>query len=61
MRESYQVNYRKALKWWVIEIPAIGGHTQARRRNEVEYMARDYVALWFDVAEDSFDVVLTEA
>ncbi|QUR68949.1 type II toxin-antitoxin system HicB family antitoxin [Mycobacterium spongiae] len=49
-------------RWWHVTIPGLGNdpedglHTQARNLAEVEPMARDLIALWLEVAEDSFDV-----
>jgi hypothetical protein len=49
-------------RWWFIRIPGLGNNpdeglpTQARRLTEVEPMARDLIAVYLDVPEDSFDV-----
>lgn len=37
-------------RWWAIEIPALGGITQAVRLADVESEARNYIAVTLDVA-----------
>jgi len=44
---DYRV-YREG-KWWMVEIPAIDGLTQARHLTDVEDMARSYISLDQDV------------
>lgn len=40
---------------WAIEIPAVrGAHTQAKRLDDVERMARDCVAGLLDISPESF-------
>ena len=46
---TYDVNVTRDGKWWMVEVPAIGGLTQARRVTEVEDMARDLIAVTLDV------------
>lgn len=56
-RRRYRVETRRDGKWWVIRVPEIRGvHSQARRLGDVEYMARDAIALMLEVPADSFDV-----
>lgn len=43
-------------RWWAIEIPALGGITQAVRLADVESEARDYIAVTLDVAPSTVDV-----
>ena len=50
-------------KYWFIRVPKLGKNpaglpTQARHLSEVEAMARDLIAVYLDVPEDSFDVDL---
>lgn len=53
----YTAVCRRAGDWWAIAVPEINGvHTQARRLDQVEHMAREAIALMLDVAPDSFDV-----
>lgn len=42
---EYKIEVTRDGRWWMIHIPDVGGLTQARRLNEVPYMARDYIAL----------------
>ena len=45
--------------WWAVDVAEIRGvHTQARRLDQVEAMARDAIALLRDVPADSFEVVV---
>lgn len=43
-------------KFWIIEIPAIDGITQARSVKEIDVMVRDYISIMTETAPDSFDV-----
>ena len=47
--KSYEVRVTREGRWWMIEIPELDGLTQARRLDEVEKMAREYVAVTLDV------------
>lgn len=55
-RPAYEVITWREEGWWVIDIPALGVATQARRLDQVEAMARDVIATWCEVETDSFDV-----
>lgn len=45
--------------WWAISVPELKGvHTQARRLEQVEAMARDAIALMLDTEPDSFAVTI---
>ena len=53
----YTARCRRSRDWWAISVPELKGlHSQARRIDQVEGMARDAIALMLDVAPDSFDV-----
>lgn len=52
----YEVKAEQADKHWLLYIPAIDRWTQARNLGEVELMARDLIALWFEIDEDSFEL-----
>lgn len=53
----YTAVCRRSGDWWAISVPELRGvHTQARRLDRVEAMARDAIALMLDVAPDSFAV-----
>jgi predicted RNase H-like HicB family nuclease len=56
---SYTAVCRRSGDWWAISVPEIKGvHTQARRLDQAEDMAREAIALMLDVVPDSFDVDL---
>ncbi len=58
-RKTYTAQCQRVGGWWaisVLEVPRV--HTQARRLDQVESMARDAIALLLDVPENSFDVVV---
>jgi hypothetical protein len=56
-RHRYAVRAYRSGDWWAIEIPEVRGiFSQARRLDGVEFMARDAIAVNFEVAPDSFDV-----
>ena len=42
---EYQVEVTREGRWWMINVPAVDGVTQARRVSEVERMARELVAV----------------
>ncbi|HET6298565.1 MAG TPA: hypothetical protein VFG33_34650 [Kribbella sp.] len=46
---NYEVAVAREGRWWMIEIPELDGLTQARRLDEVEKMAREYIAVTVDV------------
>ena len=57
----YRVDTERSGRWWAITVPELRGvFSQARRRDEVERMARDAIALYLDVALDSFEVDVHE-
>src|SRR5687768_3585643 len=41
-------------RFWLIHVPEVDRHTQARSLGEIEPMARDLVAIMTDVEPDSF-------
>lgn len=47
--KTYDVTVTRDGKWWMVEIPEIDGLTQARRLDEAEDMAREYVAVTLDL------------
>jgi len=56
-RPGYTARCRRIGDWWAIEVPQLRGvHSQARRLDQVEAMAREAIALLRDVPADSFDV-----
>jgi len=53
---KYDVNVTRDGRWWMIEVPAIDGLTQARRVSEVEDQARSLIAVTEDVAPSSIEL-----
>lgn len=47
--KTYEVTVERAGRWWMVAIPELDGLTQARRLDEVEQMAREYIAVTTDV------------
>ncbi len=53
----YTVTCRRVDNWWAIRVPELKGvHTQARRLDQVEDMARDAIALMLDVSPSTIHV-----
>ena len=46
---TYEYHVYREGKWWMVEIPAIDGLTQARHLTDVEDIARSYISLDQDV------------
>jgi hypothetical protein len=53
---TYDVNVTREGRWWMVEIPALDGLTQARRLSEVEDMAASYIAVTLDVPLSSVEL-----
>jgi predicted RNase H-like HicB family nuclease len=59
VKATYKARAIRYGRWWAIEVPQVPGvHSQARRLDQVEAMAREAIALLLDVAADSFDLVV---
>jgi predicted RNase H-like HicB family nuclease/DNA-binding transcriptional MerR regulator len=55
--KTYTAACQRSGKWWSISVPEIKGlHSQARRLDQVEEMARDAIALMLDIPAESFAV-----
>lgn len=55
--KTYTARCQRSGDWWAISVPELRGvHTQARRLENAEAVARDAIALFLDVPSDSFDV-----
>lgn len=53
----YTAICRRSGDWWAISVPELKGvHSQAKRLEQVDAMAREAIALMLDVAPDSFQV-----
>jgi len=55
----YEVQATREDGWWMITIPAIDGLTQARRRDDIEREARDYIVVTEDVPPSHVCVEVT--
>ncbi|HUZ86281.1 MAG TPA: type II toxin-antitoxin system HicB family antitoxin [Candidatus Baltobacterales bacterium] len=56
-RKTYTAQCERAGDWWAISVPELRGvHTQARRLEKAEGVARDAIAIFLDVPIDSFEV-----
>ncbi|MGD0861811.1 MAG: type II toxin-antitoxin system HicB family antitoxin [Candidatus Limnocylindrales bacterium] len=59
MKTQYRVTATRTGRWWAIEVPELPGvHSQARRLDQVESMAREAIALLLGVGEDAFDLTV---
>ncbi|KAA1426606.1 hypothetical protein [Nocardioides antri] len=54
--KRFEVDVRRDGKWWMINIPEIGGITQARRLAEAGQAAAEYIALSEDLALSEVEV-----
>lgn len=61
-RPTYTALASRDGRWWLIRVPGLGHnpedgiYTQARKRGDIEPMARELIALCLEVSQDSFDV-----
>lgn len=53
---TYRANVHREGKWWLVEVPAIDGLTQARRLSEAQLMARELVAVTLGVPLSEVEV-----
>lgn len=64
MSKTYTATASRDGRWWLVRIPGLGNdpedglYTQARNLAEVEPMARDLIALWLEVPQDSVNVLV---
>jgi hypothetical protein len=59
-RKLYTASARRSGGWWAISVDGLAGaHTQVRRLDQAEAMAREVIALVLDTPGDSFDVLVT--
>jgi len=47
-------------RWWNIQVPEVGGHTQARRLADIETMARELIAVTLDVPLSAVAVAVSD-
>jgi predicted RNase H-like HicB family nuclease len=58
-RPTYKARCVRSGAWWAISVAEVpGAHTQARRLEQAEAIAREAIALVLNVPPDSFDVEL---
>ena len=56
----YTATAERSGKWWALSVEGVpGAHTQVRRLDQAEAMAREVIALILDVPQDSFTVRLS--
>jgi len=56
---TYRVDVKRGRtgRWWLIDVPEVpAAHSQARRLDQAEEVARDLIALMIDAGPDSFDL-----
>lgn len=56
MSTPYLATITREGKWWMVRIPRLNGLTQARRLEEAELMAREYIAVTLDLELDEVSV-----
>jgi predicted RNase H-like HicB family nuclease len=58
-RKVYAAKAVRIGDWWAVTVEGVRGvHTQARRLDQVEEMARDALALMLDIDPQAFDVIV---
>jgi predicted RNase H-like HicB family nuclease len=61
MKPRYTAEAERSGGWWSITVAELPGvFSQARRLDQVEYMAREAISLLLEVPSDSFDVDVVE-
>ena len=57
--KRFTVRARRSGRWWALDAQGLRGvHSQVRRIDQAEEMARDAIAGVLDIAPDSFEVVV---
>jgi len=59
MSTTYTATAVREGRWWNIQVPEVGGHTQARRLADIETMARELIAVTLDVPLSAVAVAVT--
>lgn len=54
----FDVTTERDGRFWLVRIPEIDGVTQARTREEVPEMARDYIAITLTIPASSFEILV---
>jgi predicted RNase H-like HicB family nuclease len=56
---TYTVVAKRSDHWWAVSVPELKGvHSQARRLDQVESMAREAIALFLDIPPESFAITV---
>lgn len=56
-KKAYTAECVRSGGWWSVHVPEVKGvHTQARRLDQVEAMAREAISLILNVRADSFNI-----
>jgi len=59
LKPVYRVTAARAGRWWTVNVRELSAvHTQARRLDMVESMAREAIALALRTPQDSFDIAM---
>jgi len=62
LTRMFEVDCIRTGDWWAIEVPEVPGvHTQARRLDQVPAMAKDAIALMFEVPGEEIGVTIRSA
>lgn len=56
---TYTATADREGRWWNIQVPEVGGHTQARRLADIQTMARELIAVTLDVPLSAVAVTIT--
>lgn len=57
--KRYTVRARRVGNWWALDVDGLrGAHTQVRRIDQADEMAREAIAGVLEVAPDSFEILL---
>ena len=58
-KKRYAAKAIRSGDWWAITIPELKGvHSQARRLDQAEAMAREAISLFLDIPDDSIEVTV---
>ena len=59
VKPTYAIRAVRSGRWWAIDVRELRNvHTQARRLDQVESMAREAIAVSLQAPDDSFDVAV---
>jgi len=55
---TYSARMALVGRWWMVAVPEIDGHTQARRLRDAELVARELIAVTLDLPRESLAIAL---